>query len=94
MQSEWQPMSTAPKNGTPIIVSVGPPGVWNTVGEAYWGNGYTILDGPTIPAGWRWSNNGWRGGSINREPDCWMPLPIPPSSLPESGPQVTEQEEA
>jgi hypothetical protein len=81
-QTGWQPMSTAPKDGTAVIVSVGE-GVWNTVGEAYWSREIRYVEGSgrcDEPAGWRWSSSGRKSGMLNREPAAWQPLPTAPQT--------------
>lgn len=66
----WQPIETAPKDGTEILV-------------ARAGYGMAVVsfrDGEWCNAGeWCFAGDvGW-GGSMDVEPTHWMPLPEPPS---------------
>ena len=86
---EWQPIETAPKDGTPILCVRGhcqPVVAWfETFPEP-------LLDGDQTK--WRWreagdfvSDNSWREdwhGTLY-EPTHWMPLPAPPSLPPNEG---------
>ena len=66
----WQPIETAPKDGTWII------GVWkNVLGEL-----------GVVPVRWgvSWDNQYWANGVVVYEPTHWRPLPEPPVS-PHSG---------
>lgn len=90
--SEWQPIETAPKDGTPIL-GYGPmPGInaedhgWHQVRETNWkcypvgSPGYAKWqkgEGP-LGIGWDWyeSVHNW---SHSWQPTHWMPLPPPPS---------------
>jgi len=67
MCNEWQPIETAPKDGTIIIVRGG---------VAYWRERTSHWDGA---AGW-WTIAGfdWPGRPIQWEVTHWMPLPEPP----------------
>lgn len=78
---EWQPIETAPKDGTRIFVWQ-PDGRWRTnsashgdrgehVQVVYWHNPYNSN-----------SEGFWVGGTSGRayRPTHWMPLPSPPSS--------------
>lgn len=64
--SEWQPIETCPKNGTPFLC-----GLWLKdyfwITKAFWANG--VVDG------------GWDGARepIEVTAKYWMPLPTPPS---------------
>jgi hypothetical protein len=82
--SEWQPIETAPKDGTPIFITA-----------PYW-----LEDGKfrgALPIAVRWTTNAesganWEGGGWWTLPDLsavvsnagrcthWMPLPFPPTS--------------
>jgi len=63
--SEWQPIETAPRDGTPVLCYYPPEGGDDGVCEVYssLGDGYYefLLDG--------------------RDPTHWMPLPDPPNSV-------------
>lgn len=68
-QESWQPIETAPKNGTNILVWW--PNEFHCPLVAHWNNGK--YNGDKI--GWKltaWSN------SKETEPTHWMPLPQPP----------------
>lgn len=69
--SEWQPIETAPKDGSHILVG----GPWMPVCEVSWHKA-TDWDYP----GWRCGRFGAKGyddlGAY--EPTHWMPLPEPP----------------
>jgi hypothetical protein len=85
--TEWQPIATAPKDGTEII------GCHFTD----WGGGTVSSYGPWTMAfhGKKWRSS-WDGveviecmsdfGTEYRSPDCepthWQPLPFPPSPTP------------
>jgi hypothetical protein len=80
----WQPIETAPKDGTPVLVwepeacSTG----WETtrVKIAVWFD----VDDPDPPhdyrPGWRYATGEFRddGAYLEEEPAYWMPLPQPP----------------
>lgn len=87
--AEWQPMTTAPKSGTPILIAtaeqivlaawhpgVGGPGVSSsTPQQPDW---CVWANGDTLPdEGWD-TGAGWFMG-ISGLPTHWMPLPDPPS---------------
>lgn len=67
--SEWQPIATAPKDGTRMLVAC-------TNGAVYavrWGplpdDGWVVVGGSDLSV-----------GRVRRIPTHWMPLPQPPSS--------------
>lgn len=69
----WQPIQTAPKDGTEVIVADPENGM---VTSAYW---YARNDRVAPDDGW-WDNLPDRGAytaHICFEPTCWMPLPEP-----------------
>lgn len=89
----WQPISTAPRDGTEILVYCGPDfdPMW---GIAYWDEGlpeeYAALATQTeeekiraMTPGWAmwWDNDARRP---HKWPTHWMPLPDPPSTTTES----------
>lgn len=78
--TDWQPISTAPKDGTPVIVAVPTKDLDGFhVGEAYY-------DPENYEGGdWWWAGTGYgdyHGGPISdinfHQPSHWMPLPAPP----------------
>ena len=73
----WQPIETAPKDGTPILVSFGSMGIWRVFwSEPEWTDAYCIWcvddnkHGPYVLRGF--SDEG------DRAPTHWMPLPPAP----------------
>ncbi len=67
--SEWQPIETAPKDGTPILLAWG--------GKTRLGKWLDNSKSPIMPwAGWRTPSN---ETSPRGEPAHWMPLPAPPA---------------
>lgn len=71
MFPKWQPISTAPKDGTCILIFEADEGTAGTVRIARWRD-------DTIPTG-------WAGGE--HAPSHWLPLPLPPNkSTPASSP--------
>ena len=61
--SPWQPIETAPKDGTKILITVGD----NLVGVGYWDNDTSGL----------WAL--WLSSIERMRPTHWMPLPAPPT---------------
>ena len=71
MSPKWQPISTAPRDGTNILIFEADEGTEGTVRIARWRD-------DTIPTGWTGSEHA---------PSHWLPLPLPPStSKPASNP--------
>lgn len=68
----WQPIETAPKNGSEILVRYG-----ETVSVVHWDeDAAEMYDG----VGWRdIGDMGW-GGTVGLEPTHWTPLPEPPKN--------------
>lgn len=77
--TEWQPIETAPKDGTPILL-------WSEDAEIdafndhpKWGN--VVLDyksPPSFPFVGFWTQYGWQlahYSAFNYSPTHWMPLP-------------------
>ena len=81
--NQWQPMSTAPKDGTKIDIWVRERGTYNWNGEPY-EEFYRVAD-----AWWEteYASGEWWGpyelhgdaGSLRAEPEFWMPVPPPPA---------------
>lgn len=77
MMSEWQPIETAPKDGTIILVSDK-----RSVSAAYWGlapraSGLVDRNYPWTMLDETNGLNGWMDGPSG--PTHWMPLPAPPT---------------
>lgn len=71
----WQPISTAPKDGTPIIVA-GPSEKGWCYGVAFWNPNGNSWVGDCLEV-----TGIWETGSAWFEPDevtHWQPLPAPP----------------
>ena len=63
MFPKWQPISTAPKDGTSILIFEAQEGTMGAVRVSRWRD-------DTIPTGWTGSE---------RTPSHWLPLPLPPN---------------
>jgi hypothetical protein len=79
--SEWQPIETAPKDGTPIIVATSAPGFYPRSG--WWSDRFG-----------EWVVRENESGATRLCPDYagvalthWMPLPPPPATSQSSPPQ-------
>ena len=68
--SDWQPISTAPKDGTEILAKNG---LMRKAVPVYWG----IRQHPWGTASQQWVT---RSGDLVI-PDVWMPLPQPPKEV-------------
>ena len=64
MSSNWQPISTAPKDGTAVLTFQGSPLAGGKMKVALWRD-------DTVPKGWSVAEDA---------PAHWMPLPVPPNS--------------
>lgn len=70
----WQPISTAPRDGTPVLIYM-PDAVEPCISLAMWSHC------PEDPLGDAWYEYwGDSNGPIDAEPSHWMPLPKPPSA--------------
>ena len=84
MFPDWQPIVTAPKDGTKILIFERENGDAGTVRVASWRS-------DTIPQGWTGSE---------RAPTHWLPLPTPPGDLllqpgpPAASPPLSDPAEA
>ena len=86
MDNNWQPIETAPKDGTGILVGWWSAGVW-VVRNAWWEDGFDIELGAIDPAGegWWYPNTSVGTYKVCREnnavdgPQYWMPMPKPPA---------------
>lgn len=88
----WQPIATAPRDGSSIIVHKNDwPGCPGGVAEECW-------SGNTDVAAWWDGENGGKGAwicymaairdpDLHFEPTHWMPMPKPPSHFPTTGDQ-------
>lgn len=75
--SDWKPISTAPKDGTWILVFEPYEGIEDSIqvarwGEVEWSSGEPEFDWVGEPAGPNPDTNTYTGASH------WMPLPKPP----------------
>jgi hypothetical protein len=62
MSFEWQPISTAPRDGTSILIFEAQVGTAGVVRVSRWRE-------DTIPSGW---------AGAEYAPSHWLPLPLPP----------------
>lgn len=90
MTAEWQPIETAPKDGTAILLTVrgrhprrpNANGMFVTVGRWLWSKDARLphedypYDGGFLELNNDWDDN-W-GGNIGDQ--FWMPLPLPPEA--------------
>lgn len=76
----WQPIETAPKDGTPCIVFM--PGAQHRAGFSFEDRIGEAAFGAYKEGQWAWANDScsccW--GSCFGEPTHWMPLPPPPTN--------------
>ncbi len=70
MTQEWQPIETAPRDGTRILGYS--PSKDATVCETWWVEDYLQDEWGVYIGGW---DDDW---DLNRKPTHWMPLPEPP----------------
>lgn len=69
----WQDISTAPKDGTQILVGIA--GVARSVGEAHWWQSDKGI------GGWQtWDGENRRRTVYVESPTHWQPLPEPPEA--------------
>lgn len=66
MASSWQPIETAPKDGTEILA-------WQK------GEGAFVVFWYSRLFNWKWTTHDL-GGDENLYPSHWMPLPAPPTT--------------
>ncbi len=81
----WQPIETAPQDGTHILVGTFPASPGHiTVATAHW-FGPVMQRAGFEPAGWALSvnYNGEHSGHGVESPTHWLPLPAPPRAHPE-----------
>lgn len=77
-QSGWQPMETAPKDGTEVLLVVERRAGtrWGMLVGHYMPGGHCIEDHPPIDSGWYF----WQGSRFDKaaKPTHWMALPVAP----------------
>ena len=72
--SQWQPIETAPRDGTPLLLFSPAPDKWKFAGGNTTSGALIWVSG-----GWR-ETGGWRGDYHKDPPTHWMPLPDPPKN--------------
>jgi hypothetical protein len=78
MSNEWQPIETAPKDGTPIIGLTPKNGYFGGVIGVEWNKRKSrMFDGVKIRVGGFWARS--CRTQIVECPTHWMPLPKPPT---------------
>lgn len=70
---EWQPIETAPKDGTPILISSAN---WRTAWRGYYRSAQTEPEDRVVRFGEGWTRDNY--ADINLIATHWMPLPEPP----------------
>jgi hypothetical protein len=82
--TDWQPIETAPKDGTPILLFT--PGVRSSavgpVGVGRWVESQTVKYGRIVDDRRYWLVNGLVLALPHDKPSHWMPLPPPPRGDP------------
>ena len=71
--AEWQPIETAPKDGTRVLLA----GIYGGIGIGFYGPKYSTYGvnyGDAWGYGTNWSN------TFGVEPTHWTPLPNPPET--------------
>ena len=80
--SDWQPIETAPKDGTPILCFNPLVGAYNSAYTTRWTGTAEEYDRRTyegFPCGfWPKGLDGFPFGQWDCHPSHWMPLPPPP----------------
>jgi hypothetical protein len=72
---EWQPIETAPKDGTRLLL-------WDSLAKNHAFGSYSPTEDDPFEAGpyeWCAENYGYDGSEGKIIPSHWMPLPTPPS---------------
>jgi hypothetical protein len=92
--TEWQPIETAPKDGTRVILGFFRPNVFETLDQKPQAGivlgRYVRGDVPPLCAS-AWQTESGQG--FQWEPTHWMPLPEPPAAKPsESSEEATADE--
>ena len=80
MSDEWQPIETAPKDGTWVLLSGGDCGQESDDPSCVSGQWTTYLNGGQCEGHWQfaWFDGGYYGWYD--DPTHWMPLPNPPAT--------------
>ena len=76
--SAWQPISTAPKDGTTILVTGGE--LWDSVGSPSFGGPYCVYWTTNLekfPEGCWSIKAGFDGWAVCDDPTLWLPIPEP-----------------
>jgi len=71
----WQPIETAPKDATEILLLVEKDGMKHPI-VAHWAHGGGEDQPPFGPAWFRWT--GWDFAEVIHKPTHWAPIPKPP----------------
>lgn len=71
---DWQPIETAPKDGTVILVTVGTCFGWSNIGSAYWEDCGDGIEGWVSRGLLRDFNGGYNDLGLGN-PTHWKPLP-------------------
>lgn len=84
---DWQDISTAPKDGTPILVFGGHPDMNSDYRVGYGEPEVYALPSPIAVAWWEgedWRHTSYDSGYYGRweDPTHWQPLPTPPIRTP------------
>ena len=78
--AQWQPIETAPKDGTAVLLWLGAP--WSEVRQMWWYDPWDVW----LAAGEDEPDAGdERFGCGSAIPTHWMPLPAPPSDAQREG---------
>ena len=78
-QGEWQPIETAPKDGTIILIS-GPRASSKFVEAAYWGLAPRSFGGDKHFPWTTLDETNGTNGRAEDSPTHWMPMPAPPAA--------------
>jgi hypothetical protein len=73
---DWQPIETAPKDGTKVLTFIGAPGGWD-MAVSDWRDYIFNHNGSIGPASGHWHVFGL---NYSVEPTHWIPLPEPPKT--------------
>lgn len=80
---DWQPIETAPKDGTPVLLYGEWAGeIWGVFDEPSMEVGLYAGSGDYARQGFLWAATGGDAYATWCKPSHWMPLPAPPKPLP------------